>query len=59
MLNVMHHCCLVSYRRALYILVQVSEIISFQKLVGNLDKMIVANLGGQHKRSLDSYFESS
>ena len=26
----------------------VNEIISFQKLVGNLDKMTVANLGRQH-----------
>ena len=32
----------------------VNEIISFQKLVGNLDKMTVANLGRQHHRSLDS-----
>jgi hypothetical protein len=37
----------------------VDEIISFQKLVGNLDKMIVANLGRQHQRSLNSYFKSS
>ena len=37
----------------------VNEIISFQKLVGNLDKMIVANLGRQHHRSLNSYFKSS
>ena len=37
----------------------VSEIISFQKLVGNLNKMTVANLGRQHQRSLDSYFKSS
>ena len=37
----------------------VNEIISFQKLVGNLDKMTVANLGRQHHRSLDSYFKSS
>ena len=28
------------------------EDISFQKLVGNLDKMIVANLGRQNHRSL-------
>ena len=26
----------------------VNEIISFEKLIGNLDKMIVANLGRQH-----------
>jgi hypothetical protein len=37
----------------------VSEIISFQKLVGNLEKMIIANLGRQHHRSLNSYFKSS
>ena len=39
--------------------VDVNEIISFQKLVGSLNKMRVANLGGQHQRSLDSYFKSS
>ena len=33
--------------------------ISFQKLVGNLDKMTIANLGRQHQRSLDSYFLGS
>ena len=37
----------------------VNEIISFQKLVGNLDKMTITNLGRQHKRSLNSYFKSS
>ena len=37
----------------------VNEIISFQKLVGNLEKMTVANLGRQHQRSLNSYFKSS
>jgi hypothetical protein len=37
----------------------VNEIISFQKLFGNLDKMTVANLGRQHQRSLNSYFKSS
>ena len=37
----------------------VNEIISFQKLVGNLKKMTVANLGRQHQSSLDSYFKSS
>ena len=36
----------------------VNEIISFQKLVGNLDKMTVANLGRQHQRSFNSYFKS-
>ena len=37
----------------------VNEIISFQKLVENLDNMTIANLGRQHPRSLDSYFKSS
>ena len=37
----------------------VNEIISFHKIIGNLDKMTVANLGRQHHRSLDSYFKSS
>ena len=37
----------------------VNENISFQKLAGNLDKMIVANLGGQQHKSLNSYFKSS
>ena len=37
----------------------VNKIISFQKLVGNLEKMTVANLGRQHQRSLNSYFKSS
>jgi hypothetical protein len=36
----------------------VNEIISFQKLVENFDKMTVANLGRQHQRSLNSYFKS-
>ena len=36
-----------------------NEIISFQKLVGNLDKMTIANSGRQHQRSLSSYFKSS
>ena len=37
----------------------VNEILSFRKLVGNLDKMTVANLHRQHQRSLNSYFKSS
>ena len=37
----------------------VNEIVSFQKLVRNLDKMIPTNLGRQHQRSLDLYFKSS
>ena len=32
----------------------VDDIISFQKLAGNLDKMTVANLGRQHHKSLNS-----
>ena len=50
--NVMHHCCLVLYKKnSSYF--GVNEIISFQKSIGNLDKMTVANLGGQHQRTLD------
>ena len=37
----------------------VNEIISFQKLAWNLDKMTVANLGREHQKSLNSYFKSS
>ena len=37
----------------------VNEIISFQKLVGILDNMIVVNFSRQHHRSLDSCFKSS
>jgi hypothetical protein len=33
----------------------VNEMISFQKLLGKLDKMIVANLSRQHHRSLNFY----
>ena len=58
LLNVVHHCCLVPYLRTLYIFV-FNEFISIQKSVGNLDEMIVANLGRQHQISLDSYFKSS
>ena len=36
-----------------------NDIIIFQKLVGYLNKMTVANLGRQHHRSLDSYFKRS
>jgi hypothetical protein len=39
--------------------ISVKEIRSFQKLVGNLEKMTVANLSRQHQRSLNSYFKSS
>jgi hypothetical protein len=37
----------------------VNIILSFQKLVGNLEKMTIANLGRQHHRSLNSYFKNS
>jgi hypothetical protein len=37
----------------------VNEVLSSQKLVGNLDKMTVAKIGRQHQRSLNSYFKSS
>ena len=37
----------------------VDKIINFQKLVGNLHKVTIANLGRQHQRSLNSYFKSS
>jgi hypothetical protein len=37
----------------------VNEIIRFQKLIGNSDKMAIANLDRQHQRSLNSYFKSS
>ena len=59
MLNAMHHCCLVFLLgNSSYF--GVNEIISFQRLLpGNLDKMIVANLGREHQRSLDSYFKTS
>ena len=37
----------------------VNGIISFQKPIGNLEKMTVANLGRQHHKSLHCYFKSS
>jgi hypothetical protein len=37
----------------------VHETISFQKIVGNSYKMLVANLGRQHQKYLDYYFKSS
>jgi hypothetical protein len=37
----------------------VNDIISFEKLVRNLDKMAVANLGQQHHRYLNSCFKGS
>ena len=55
-----HHASLLSsflLKNSLYF--GVNEMISFQKLVGNLDKRTIANLSRQHHRSLDSYFKSS
>ena len=37
----------------------VNEIISSQKLVGDLYKMTITNLGRQHQKSLKSYVKSS
>ena len=37
----------------------VNEILSFQKLVGNLDKITFSNLDRQYQRSLNSSFKSS
>ena len=37
----------------------VNIIICFQKKLGNLGKVIIANLGRQHHRTLDSYFKRS
>ena len=54
-----HASLLSSFLLENFIYFGVNEIISFQKLVGNLDKMTVANLGRQHHRSLESYFKSS
>ena len=55
-----HHVPLLSsFLLQNYIYFDVNEIISFQKLVGNLHKMTVANQGRQHWRSLNSYFKSS
>ena len=36
-----------------------NNIISFQKVVGDLNKTTIANLGRQHQSFLDSYFKSS
>ena len=47
LLNVMHHCCLdFLIKNLLYY--GVTEFISFQKLVGILEKMTIANVGRQH-----------
>jgi hypothetical protein len=37
----------------------INEINDFQKLVGNLEKIIIDNLGREHHNSLDSYFKNS
>ena len=37
----------------------VNEIFSFLKLLGNLNKMTIVNLGRQNQRSLNSYSKSS
>jgi len=58
-LDVKRHASLLSsllLKKSLYF--GVNKIISFQKLVRNLDKMAVANLGRQHHKSSDSYFKS-
>ena len=43
-----HASLLFSFLLDNYLHFGINEILSFQKLVGNLDKMIVANLGRQH-----------
>ena len=37
---------------------EVNGIITFQKLVGNVDRIIIVDLGRKHQRSLNSYFRS-
>ena len=59
MLPKCHTSCLSSFFLENSLYFGVNEIISFHKLVGNLDKMTVVNLGRQHLISLDSYFKSS
>jgi hypothetical protein len=54
-----HASLLSSFLLDNYLHFGVNEIINFQKLVWNLDKMTIANLGRQHHRSLNSYFKSS
>ena len=49
MLNVMHHSCVIFIRHSSHFCV--NEIICFQKLVGNLDRIIIVNLGRLHKNS--------
>ena len=55
-----HHTSLLSnflFNNSLYY--DVSEILSFEKLVGNLDKMTIANLSKKHQRSFNFYFSNS
>ena len=55
-----HHASLLSsflLKNSLYS--SVNKVISFEKLVGNIDKVTVANLGRQYQKSLNSYFKSS
>jgi hypothetical protein len=58
MLNVTHHYCS-SFLVDNSLYSGVNEIINFLKLIWNLNKMLVANLGKQHHRFLDSYFKIS
>ena len=48
MLNIMHWSTLSTFLLENTLYFGVNEIISFQKVVGNLDKMTVANLGMKH-----------
>ena len=55
-----HASLLSSFLFENYLYFSVDEIICFQKLVENLDKIMTnANLGRQNQRSLDYYFKSS
>ena len=54
-----HASLLPSFLLQKFLYFGVNEITSFQKLVQNLDKTTIANLGRQHRRSLDSYFKIS
>ena len=49
-----HASLLSSFLLENFLYSSVNELINFQKLVGNLDKMTVANLDRQHQRYLDS-----
>ena len=54
-----HASLLSSFLSKNFLYFGVNETIIFQKLVGYLDKITVANLGRQHHRSLNSYVKSS